>query len=488
MAGQDISKRLLPGQSQPVQVGGDFIFMKFADRPITVLINGGESSGSRVVMEAGDKYRPGNFQSFEIENTDPERPAQLLLTVGRGDYNRQIVKGEISITPILRNADGTTKTDTRHDLRIDLLPANLELDTYAAGDLIATGQTLVGSSFSTSSNFIFQKVDGDMVFMDGGSNGSWTVSRLNLQTLSYSSTFNGDLPGTAIATDMAEHPTLGFIALRTSTNELYQWTGTEWVLFGELPAAQTCNSLCYMPDRKLWAGTSVLNGVDGKGIYLFSDDLASQAAFIPVATISGSHSARYDRANSQLYLVRNINYIPIDIEEGTAGAEVGIVYEGNQNNGAQYGRMVVHGNDVFFMEDVYETRVRKHAFKNYTTKPEFRAIRPGCELAQALIRADQLPQITATITTETQANGVKVSGELIRAAMEYYFRRAVPDGYLDHVYAVDFTRDGYGRPFAPIVTGNDTFARANVADNFTSLLPGQVVITIDNELTLGDFL
>ena len=477
---------LEPGQTKHQTFGeSNYIFVDFADRTVEVLINNGWQS-----LRKGSRYRSktGLFDRFDIRNPDPDNPARVIMFIGTDEVDNQIVEGEISIVPILRNADGTTKTDTRHDLRIDLLPANLELDTYAAGDLIATGQTLVGSTFSTVANFIFQKLDGDLVFMDGGNNGSWTVSRLNLQTLSYSSTFNGDLPGTASATDMAEHPTLGFIALRTSTNELYQWTGTEWVLFGELPAAQTCNSLCYMPNRKLWAGTSAINGVDGEGIYLFSDDLATQAAFIPVAIMNGSHIARYDRANSQLYLVRNINYIPINLEEGTAGAEVGIIYEGNQNSGIQYGRMVVHGDDVFFMEHVSETRVRKHALVNYTTKPEFRAIRPGCELTQALIRPDQLPQITATITTETQANGVKVSGELIRAAMEYYFRRAVPDGYLDHVYAVDFTRDGYGRPFAPIVTGNETFLRATVADNFTTLLPGQVVITIDNELTLGDFL
>lgn len=113
MAGQDIQKRLQPGQSQPVQVGGDFIFLKFADRPIVVIINGGESSGSRVIMEAGDKYRPGAFQSFEIENTDKERAAQITMTVGRGDYQRQIVKGELSVVTQLRKEDGELVDDTR---------------------------------------------------------------------------------------------------------------------------------------------------------------------------------------------------------------------------------------------------------------------------------------------------------------------------------------------------------------------------------------
>lgn len=487
MAGQDYKRTIAPGGAERINANGEsFLFCKFSDRDVTVDIG-----GAKVVMRSGSyqEFQPlsGHNANVTIYNEDTENPASVIFVMGTGTYDEKIVRGEISIEPILRNADGTVKPDTRHDVRVDLVPQNLVLDNYNAGDLIATGQTLAGSTFSTASNFIFQTLAGDLVFMDGGNNGSWRVSRLGLQTLEYDPDFNGDLPGTATATDMAEHPTLGFVALRTSTNELYQWTGSAWELKGELPAAQTVNSLCYMPDRKAWAATTTIAGVDGAGVYLFSDDLASQTAFI-AGNISSSHVARYDRANAQLYLVRNINYIPVDIGAGTLGAEVAITYEGNQNNGVQYGRAVVHGDDVFFMEDVSETRVRKHAFKDYTTKPEFRAIRPGCDITQAMVKPDQLPQITASITATGQSNGVKVTGEVIRAAIEYYFRRAVPDGYLDHVYAVDFTRDGSSRPFAPIVTGNQTFARANVADEFNTLLPGQVVITIDNELTLGDFL
>jgi hypothetical protein len=68
-------------------------------------------------MEAGDKYRTGrSFKEFEIENNDPLNPVVIVLTIGEGDYNRQIVQGNISITPGITRADGTFGADTRIEL------------------------------------------------------------------------------------------------------------------------------------------------------------------------------------------------------------------------------------------------------------------------------------------------------------------------------------------------------------------------------------
>lgn len=166
MAGQDIQKRLQPGQSQPVHVGGDFIFLKFADRPIVVIINGGESSGSRVIMEAGDKYRPGAFQSFEIENTDPDRPAQIVMTVGRGDYNRQIIQGEVVVDPRVKTADGSFVTDQREEHQ---LTVSLDYQYEPASTLAQVGQ-LLETNQPTGDGFGLAK-EGDFYRFDGHNNG-----------------------------------------------------------------------------------------------------------------------------------------------------------------------------------------------------------------------------------------------------------------------------------------------------------------------------
>lgn len=130
MAGGDIKQRLAPGQEMPISVSGDYIFLKFADRDISVVITDGEGAQKPVVMAVGDKYRPGPFKQFLVRNTDDKRPAQIIMTVGQGDYNRQILAGEISVTPGVTRSDGTRAADSRKILEFEVWP---ELDVSGGG-------------------------------------------------------------------------------------------------------------------------------------------------------------------------------------------------------------------------------------------------------------------------------------------------------------------------------------------------------------------
>ena len=113
MAGGDIRRRLLPGQSETIDTPGDYIYIKTADRPVRVIISQGTGSGSSIIMQAGDKHRPGPFAQFTIENPDRQRPAQVVLVVGQGDFNRQIVQGEVVVDPRIKTADGSYVADQR---------------------------------------------------------------------------------------------------------------------------------------------------------------------------------------------------------------------------------------------------------------------------------------------------------------------------------------------------------------------------------------
>lgn len=237
MAGQDIRKRLAPGGAQPINVSGDYIYMKFADRPVNVIINGGRSGQTRVTMEAGDKYRPGPFGQFEIENPDTERPAQIIITVGEGDYNRQYVKGEIQAEPILRNADGTTKPDTRFTLEMDLYPSRLSVISYQQFDLI---QSINVSEAAEQGGKYFQGVykghafrvgdnlgvavtnnataDGEVLIYDTALN---LIQTVNVQ-LDYGKNDSGHHPGFGYLTVEASDPA----AIKTVSIGNYQ-TGAE---------------------------------------------------------------------------------------------------------------------------------------------------------------------------------------------------------------------------------------------------------------------
>jgi len=94
-------------------------------------------------------------------------------------------------------------------------------------------------------------------------------------------------------------------------------------------------------------------------------------------------------------------------------------------------------------------------------------------------------QITASVTVEELADAVAISGEVIKAAIEYYFRRKAPADYMDHIYFADLGKNRVGEPIKPISSGNETFKRAGIADNFEIRVPGRLSFTIDSELELG---
>ena len=106
------------GQTEmPVRAGGDFIFVKEAARNVRVIVD-----GQAINMGRGDKRRierseerklSGNlaFDSFEVSNLGDD-DLRLVFVVGEGDYNSQIVTGELSVSDYIQtNLSGTSKTN-----------------------------------------------------------------------------------------------------------------------------------------------------------------------------------------------------------------------------------------------------------------------------------------------------------------------------------------------------------------------------------------
>lgn len=488
MAGQDIKKRLLPGQPQPVNVAGDYIYMKFADRPVNVIMSGGRNGQTRVTMEAGDKYRPGPFTQFEVENPDTENPAQIIMTVGEGDYNRQIVQGEVSVTPVLRAADGSTRADTRNTIAINLAPSNLALTTYAKNDVIAVAADPVNADGGViaSAALVCRGPSDRLTVFDFINDGGGNYRRHFIQFDSEMREVSREVyntTGQASLAAMTYRPGVGYLFIDTlsNPNRVVRETGTGLEVLKQL--TENATAICWMPERQQYAiGLTVNGGVDiydANFGFLFN---------VPAGT--ASDALGYDAANDYLIVGRGgsaarlVNFSGVD--KGTLGLP-------------DIAGTLTTGNGIFTVDGLnYYTNASRGTFNgtnnpilvkaaavDYTTKPEFVARRPGCELAGSMIRPQRVPQVTATITAQALPEGVALTGEVIKAAIEYYFKRAAPDDYLDHVYYLDASRDENGVPFKPVSSGNQTFDRANIADDFGVLTPAQIVLTIDNELKLG---
>ncbi|MFL1484896.1 hypothetical protein [Marinobacter sp. LN3S78] len=472
MAGQDIKKLLPAGGAQPVNVSGDYIYLKFADRPIDVIIDGGNSGQTRVTMEAGDKYRPGAFEAFEIVNPDTERQAQVIFTVGEGDYNRQIVRGEISIEPVLRNADGTTKPDTRGEIRVNLQPVKLTTEAYSVGDLIDAFERPEFPDSGFSGRKLFHGPDGTVGLSVANSADETGIMLFDPKTNALISTEQWDTSPSGFVQDVCYLPGFGYLYLDNGEN--LRDMQDNILLDLEEAGYSGMESMDYEPATD----TLLIKQVNSTLLVRVSRDFEIVGELL-VESIGSTllDEVRVDRWTGNIMLHRNF-----DLEEFSAdGQYLGNIYFGGGMNFED--GYIPFRNQITTRDGL---QIEIHAMRDFTTMPEFRAVRPGCDLMNALTRPDRLPQVSAQIAVEDLGDGIRVSGEVIKAALEYYFKRAAPDDYLDHVYQFDMDRTGNGMPFKTVNSGNRTFAAAAIKDSFDTILPGQLVLVVDNELEMGE--
>ena len=471
MAGQDISKRLLPGQSQPVQVGGDFIFMKFADRPITVLINGGESSGSRVVMEAGDKYRPGNFQSFEVENTDPERPAQILLTVGRGDYNRQIVKGEISVSPGVRKSDGTFVDDNRFEISAFIQPRKNGTVSKENGDILAAAEPpATGAELEK----ITLTEDGTAQVTYSGGNSYYSDF--------FTVTFDRNLNVLGVITYDPDDFGWGSNAnIQYYKGKIYKCTDTAIYRDGEQIAtfavAIAGNTYCIANDL----------------IYAFPKTKTA-ARWVVVHNLAGELVKTYPQPAGAPVITGQLTYSPADKKwTATESSQVGftILTEDFQvieriNGQPGYGITSSNGVSVAVGDVVYGWGVSEEPLVKIQRIPKTTPItaatwKAGCQ--NEGVRRD-LGTLTTTADIETSYEGgqTRVSGELIKTFLELYHGAELKPEfeYLDHVYGITITQPATGELETKRISNYTTFAAAKIEDNFSAVFPSEIRLTIDS--------
>ena len=478
MAGQDYPKRLEAGATQNVNIAGDYIFCKFADRPFTVIMD-----GSRVTMEAGDKYRnEGGFKEFEIENTDTLNPFAIVLTIGQGDYNRQIVKGEVGIVPILRNADGTTKTDTRSTLKINLTPSNLALTTYSQGEAVAVGPAPQDVPAEVTDTWVLKGDGYDILIVNNAGDDTYVEKYNKKGQYQGRETFFG--VGFIAAAAFIKPPGEPLMYLNISADITVRRLIDDQIVYSTNDTYY--RSISYVPERDQYlahrSGTSGLAWLD--------------RSFQIVSTFTGAFTARdwdeisvaYDGAQNRIIVGSTSNLYILDETGALVDSFGSPVGTGASFPGYTRGIAVVDDQTLFI--NAQRSKTLEYvpavvAMYDYTTNPEFIARKPGCELAGAFLKQTSSVQVSAVISATEKSDGVTLTGEIIKAALEFYYQRKMPVDYLDHVYALDLGTTATGLPFRAISSGNETFKRASIEDNFDVLLPGQILITTDNELTLG---
>lgn len=478
------------GGSYPLNGNGEtYLFCKFADRDVTVDI-----AGNQIVMRAGSyqEFAPlvGQNARVTFYNEDPDNPAAVIFVMGQGTYDEKIVKGEISVVPILRNANGTTKPDTRQPLDMVIAPEKLAVQAYSANDTVLVGDTLTqipGTEIqpSGSADCIFAGPGGFPVFAwyyNGFNSGAWTQLDWDLNVIQSNGQQNlvGATPisNNSIMADVGWSPEHGFIGIDQTTLFALGATNQRTALVN--PGLGNLATVAYRPQ----SSSLILEANTGDYVELENKTLAVKRQGNTGNTSPASHKMRVDWLSGRVYVIQSGSYaVEMDYDTMTRGT----TFRTSISNLDGFSGYVVKGDIAASQQYVswgYEPPLLV-ALRDYVTKPTFTAVRPGCEMVAAMTVPQGLPQITASVTVEELADAVAISGEVIKAAIEYYFRRKAPADYMDHIYFADLGKNRVGEPIKPISSGNETFKRAGIADNFEIRVPGRLSFTIDSELELG---
>lgn len=207
----DIVKVLAGGTGANVPTKGEFVFIKNASGKVRVIIH-----NEPVEMEAGDLRRVENpFDSFEIINLSSVEQ-RIEIVAGFGEYNRLVVRGDISSFSSLLDSSGVPVIDNRVE---DTFVFSVVDDTqrveikYNSVDVGFPGLVGVGS---TQKIAYYRR--GVWVSHDGA--GLKEYNKAGELIGSYSAVPN--------FTCWVEHPSLGLCAFKDSNlkrNELLQYAG-----------------------------------------------------------------------------------------------------------------------------------------------------------------------------------------------------------------------------------------------------------------------
>lgn len=476
MAGGDVKLRLTPGESMPVTTPGDYIFLKFADREIRVTVTEGQGVQKPVVMRAGDKYRPGPFRALNIENTDLSRPAKVVFVIGEGDFNRQIIQGEISAQLKIRSADGEFIDDTRQKLTVDLIPVPGSGITENYGQVIKT--IIPGGTPDIQQGLVtidYNPKVHKMPIATVGIQGHLKMFEYNPVT-NEAGRVLGYLPdgvgeqsegGSAYGNTLYNLDTYGDQGIYKSVG------GGPWQ---KIAGASSANDIAIYDDGSLFV-------IDNRRVRRLTPDGGE------IASVAVSQWAkRITLLQGRLWVLGSSSFDPRVFDENLNLIETKPQWPAD-------GRMPHVGYGPYMLE-MYRNASRKLE-KVRVRAPEtvvdllagkgYRA----CEFATLTARPQSLEAVRSTasvIVTEAETGTPTVNGELIKLALEWLKGQPVNSEYLDYVHGVKITgatdQAGNRYPVQSIQSDGASFLAAGIEDDFTAIFPATIELTVDNRAGL----
>ncbi|WP_101675635.1 hypothetical protein [Alloalcanivorax mobilis] len=460
----DHRRTLAPGELIQIKTAGDYIYCKWSDRPVRVLIE-----GEPVEMMTGDLWRPaGGFNGFEVENRGNENPVAVIFTVGRGSYNRQTIQGEVTVNPGIRGRDGQFVDDTRSTVALRVALGNITPVSYNAGQQMA----VIGTGLPTPANGRPIPLDDGRIVV-GNYSAPWRVydPEGGYSELAGFDNDAGDAMGVQVGREL-------WIAVRETlpTKHVAIWCYDAAALSfrRKFPTGLTGG---YLYLRAMTVG-------DGR-IYVKTEGASGQSDTVVMMDMSGTvlRQVSVDHSTKSLVVYGGLLYMV-----GVGGFDNAAVIldavtletvpesEGKlpamDGAGTLSGVALDHRGDLI---RIGSTGVLSRCSATDQTLTVSGSV-SSCAGA-GMLRRDRVVS-RALVAAERQPNGsVMLSGELLRAALEIYTGRFMPADYLDYVYAV-VADNLNGISPRVIDAGGQSFAAAGLVDDAYGTFPQTLKITL----------
>lgn len=465
----DHSITVEPGSEFPVQAGGDFVFCKFADRDIRVIIQ-----NSPRTMRAGSKWRPaGGFEAGDVivQNPDPVNPVAVVLTIGVGDFDDQIIRGEVTVNPGIRGRDGVFIDDTRSTVRLSAAFGNITPREYVEGDEIA----VVDSPGMAVHPTVLS--DGRVLVCDEDGNDwaewNWqSGTRRELPNLAHGPgvqvgpelflPLGDDVPGSGRRIVLLVYDAATLTLRRRIT------TGAQWNGYASAPGVRGVEAL---PGGRFaishdnggsTPGNRGVSIVDGKGEVVKLIDGFSAAVIVRNGVMHvyeyyiRDADARFFDAVTLEELTEERSEIPV-LGPYVRGAAITV-----------YDTLIV-GFNVPHNDNVAEFAINDVVISASGTVS-------ACA-GSGRFKAGQVDTIAELYTQRLENGRVLASGQLLRAVLEIYAGRYMPSDYLDYIYAVKADNLNGISPRV-IDAGGQSFAAAGIADDAAGTFPQTIEITL----------
>lgn len=500
-------KTLIPaGGTITLRRVGEFVFTKYTDRPLILDIKDaeGNSDGPVEVKNGSMRRPPGGISEIEVTNPDQVNPCAAVFYIGKGDFDDKIIQGDVTVTPVIRYADGTTAPDTRRSLDFLFHITSQENQTFEKGELkrAVTFDTDAPEAPDYAGRYFCQYPDGFL-----------TLGPANAEDTVYKWDKNGGYVGKVVLDNLDEPQFPGMEVPEDKMNGITYnhrhraavvicYDGAVFELVGAdgLPRGlMNVNAVTDHPypdafpsnvEGNFWHGIAYNEArgeyaVSVDGVRDKTDPQWSNKSTVYTIDVNSKKLNRIYEFPWRISTTSDMEFWPEENGYAVVRSGTNEIYILDQDSGeiTQFGvgstRSVSRseaGREFSVLKSNPADTVEIYSEVERSVWAAGYVVGRDCG-GESLMKPEPVLTDAEVILTPQPKGRALLVGEIVKAIIELRSGDPAPDDYLDHVFGIEIQ----GQP-VEFSAGGLSFAAAKVADDFTVETPARVRLTVDQEL------